>query len=154
MEIELTSQEKYHINHVSDRWNDLLFLQEYTNENLGVNPTSLYEAWELLFPSIYPWIKEEIDKMTHEKIMELIEYQNSENYFPRTSGYNTLSNFSFVIDKVKFYEYKVDIFYDIFDMDFLLREKEREIEKKELYRLYIKNKNLCYDLFKLIKEFI
>ncbi len=157
MELEtiLTNQEKDHIRRINYKWNDLHFLQEYMNEKLGVNPPSLYEAWELLFPSLYPWIKGEIDKMTYEKLMELIKYKNSDYYFPRTSGYNTLNDFSIVVRKVKFYGSNVDVYFNIFDVDFLYEQQTRRIqEKKELYRLYIKNKNLSRDVYKYIEEYI
>ena len=151
----LTDQEKHHIRIIEYRWNDLPFLQEYINEKLGVKPTSLYEAWELLFPSLYPWIKEEVEKLTYEKLMELIEYKNADYYFPRSSGYNTLNNFSFVVSKVKFYGSSVDVYFDIFDIDFLYeQQRRRKQEKKELYRLYIKNKKLDKDVYEYIKGYI
>ena len=157
MELEpiLTDQEKLHIKKIKYRWNDLPFLQEYMNEKLGVNPPSLYEAWELLFPSLYPWIKEEVEKLTYEKLMKLIEYKNADYYFPRSSGYNTLNNFSFVVSKVKFYGSNVDVYFDIFDVDFLYeQQRRRKQEKKELYRLYIKNKKLDKDVYEYIKGYI
>lgn len=157
MELEpiLTDQEKLHIKKIKYRWNDLPFLQEYMNEKLGVNPPSLYEAWESLFPSLYSWIKEEVEKLTYEKLMKLIEYKNADYYFPRSSGYNTLSNFSIVVSKVKFYGSNVDVYFDIFDVDFLYeQQRRRKQEKKELYRLYIKNKNLSRDVYLYINEFI
>ena len=157
MELEpiLTRQEKLHIKRIKYKWNDLHFLQEYMNEKLGVNPSSLYEAWELLFPSLYSWIKGEIDKMTYKKLIELIEYKNADYYFPRSSGYNTLNNFSFVVSKVKFYGCNVDVYFDIFDVDFLYEQHIRRIqEKKELYRLYIKNKKLDKDVYEYIDQYI
>ena len=157
MELEpiLTDQEKLHIKKIKYRWNDLPFLQEYMNEKLGVNPPSLYEAWELLFPSLYPWIKEEVEKLTYEKLMKLIEYKNADYYFPRSSGYNTLNNFSIVVSKVKFYGSNVDVYFDIFDVDFLYeQQRRRKQEKKELYRLYIKNKKLDKDVYEYIKGYI
>jgi hypothetical protein len=157
MELEpiLTDQEKHHIKKIKYRWNDLPILQEYMNEKLGVIPTSLYEAWELLFPSLYPWIKEEVEKLTYEKLMELIEYKNADYYFPRSSGYNTLNNFSIVVSKVKFYGCCVDLYFDIFDVDFLYeQQRRRKQEKKELYRLYIKNKKLDKDVYEYIEEYI
>ena len=156
MELEpsLTKREELRIRRIKYKWNDLHFLQEYSNEKLGVNPTSLYEAWELLFPSLYPWIKEEVKKLTFEKLKELIEYKNSDYYFPRSSGYNTINDFSIVVRKVKFYGSSVDVYFDIFDVDFLYEQLQRKREKWELYRLYIKNKKLSRDTYKYIREYI
>ena len=156
MELEpsLTEREKLSIRRIKSKWNDLPFLQEYMNEKLGVNPTSLYEAWELLFPSLYPWIEEEVKKLTFEKLKELVEYKNSDYYFPRSSGYNTINDFSIVVSKVKFYGSSVDVYFDIFDVDFLYEQLQRRREKEELFRLYIKNKNLSRDVFKYIREYI
>ena len=69
MEIEptLTDQEKYHIRIIEYRWNDLNFLKGYINQQLGLNPTSLMEAWELLFPNLYPLILEEYEKLNFER---------------------------------------------------------------------------------------
>jgi len=155
MEFEpsLTEREKRRIRRIKYKWNDLSYLQEYSNE-LGVNPTSLYEAWELLFPSLYPWIEEEVKKLTFEKLKELVEYKNSDYYFPRSSGYNTINDFSIVVSKVKFYGSSVDVYFDIFDVDFLYEQLQRRREKEELFRLYIKNKNLSRDVFKYIREYI
>ena len=155
MEFEpsLTEREKRRIRRIKYKWNDLSYLQEYSNE-LGVNPTSLYEAWELLFPSLYPWIEEEVKKLTFEKLKELVEYKNSDYYFPRSSGYNTINDFSIVVSKVKFYGSSVDVYFDIFDVDFLYEQLQRRREKEELFRLYIKNKNLSRDEYKYIREYI
>ena len=157
MEFEpsLTEREELRIKRIKYKWNDLSYLQEYSNEKLGVNPTSLYEAWKLLFPSLYPWIEEEVKKLTFEKLKELVEYKNSDYYFPRSSGYNTINNFSIVVSKVKFYGISVDVYFDIFDVDFLYEQQlQIKREKEELFRLYIKNKNLSRDEYKYIREYI
>ena len=103
MEIEptLTEQEKYHIRIIEYRWNDLNFLKGYINQQLGLNPTSLMEAWELLFPNLYPLILEEYEKLNFERIDIFRYYKNSDHFLPRSSGYNTLYDFSKVIRKIK-----------------------------------------------------
>lgn len=156
MEFEpiLTDQEKHHIRIIEYRWNDLLFLQEYINQQLGLNPTSLMKAWELLFPSLYPLILEEYEKLNFERIDIFKYYKDSVHFFPRSSGFKTLYDFSKVIRKIKFYGAQVDVFYDVFDIDKMYEEEIRKKEKKELYRLYIKNKNLSRDVYKYIEEYI
>jgi hypothetical protein len=155
MEFEstLTNQEENHIRIIKYRWNDLNFLKGYINQQLGLKPTSLMEAWELLFPSLYPSIKEEYEKLNFERIDIFKYYKDSVHFFPRSSGYNTINNFCNVIKKIKIYGAQVDVFYDIFNIDEMYEEQIRKKEKKELYRIYIKKK-LDRDVYLYIDEFI
>lgn len=156
MEFEptLTNQEENHIRIIEYRWNDLLFLQEYINQQLGLNPTSLMEAWELLFPSLYPTIKEEYEKLNFERIDIFKYYKDSVHFFPRSSGYKTLCDFSTVIRKIKFYGAQVDVFYDVFDIDKMYEEEIRKKEKKELFWLWYHNKKIDRVIYENIKKYI
>ena len=156
MEFEpnLTDQEKHHIRIIEYRWNDLLFLQGYINQQLGLNPTSLMKAWELLFPSLYPLILEEYEKLNCEIIDIYKYYKDRENFFPRSSGYNTLNDFSIVIRKIKFYGAQVDVFYDVFDIDKMYEEEIRKKEKKELFWLWYHNKKIDRVIYENIKKYI
>ena len=156
MEFEptLTNQEENHIRIIEYRWNDLLFLQEYINQQLGLNPTSLMEAWELLFPSLYPTIKEEYEKLNFERIDIFKYYKDSVHFFPRSSGFKTLYDFSKVIRKIKFYGAQVDVFYDVFDIDKMYEEEIRKKEKKELFWLWYHNKKIDRVIYENIKKYI
>lgn len=156
MEFEpiLTDQEKHHIRIIEYRWNDLLFLQEYINQQLGLNPTSLMKAWELLFPSLYPLILEEYEKLNFERIDIFKYYKDSVHFFPRSSGFKTLYDFSKVIRKIKFYGAQVDVFYDVFDIDKMYEEEIRKKEKKELFWLWYHNKKIDRVIYENIKKYI
>ena len=135
--MNLSEQEEQIEIDINYEWNNLSYLQEYImNNHLGIIPTSLMEAWRILFPSLYPLIVEERNKLSFTALTHILEYKNSDYFLPRCTSYKTLNYFSAVVSKVKFYKSGVDVFYDLFDIDQLYTEK------KALYMIWCKNEKL------------
>ena len=135
--MNLSEQEKQIERDINYEWNNLTYLQEYImNNHLGIIPTSLMEAWRILFPSLYPLIVEVRNKLSFTALTHILEYKNSDYFLPRSTSYKTLNCFSAVVSKVEFYKSGVDVFYDLFDIDQLYTEK------KALYILWCRNEKL------------
>ena len=140
------------------KWRNLNFLKDYCWNVHRKRVRTFHEAWKYIFPRIYVWIEEEKKRLVNKPKKHLKIIQDTKKMC-RSTSYEILYNFKFVVDRASIRGCGVDVYYDLFDIKEIIKENKKQRKLKKEAALLVLHKGEIFEkmdgnLIKIIASYL